>query len=515
LGDNKYFSVLDLKSGFHQIPLKEKDIEKTAFTINGGKFEFTRLPFGLKNSPSIFQRALDGILREHVGKICYVYIDHIIVFTRSENEHADKIFVTLEKANMKVQMDKCEFFKEEVNFLGFTISQKGVKTNADKVKAIEKFPIPTTLKELRSFLGLASYYRRFIRDYAKLAKPLTNLLRGENGRLPKNISNKTKIDLNNDAISAFDKIRRTLASQDVILAYPDFSKEFKLTTDASNFAIGAVLAQESRPIPFISRTLSKTEENYAANEKKMLAIVWALQSLRMYLYGTAKVIIYTDHQPLTFALSSKNHNGKLKRWKSYLEEYNHELRYKPGTSNVVADALSRIPINPQINSTTATVHSDESSSHNLIPVENVPINVFKNQLFLLISEEEEESFEIPFPTFHRHIIKKKSYSEEDLVDILKKHLDPKIVNGIFTPEHVMGKIQNIYPQHFNNYKTRYTQKQVTDVSSESEQNNIVASEHMRAHGNAIENKIQILSKFFFPGLRKKQKPRQKHAGLAK
>lgn len=149
----------------------------------------------------------------------------------------------------------------------------------------------------------------------------------------------------------------------------------------------------------------------------MLAIVWALQSLRMYLYGTAKVIIYTDHQPLTFALSSKNHNGKLKRWKSYLEEYNHELRYKPGTSNVVADALSRIPTNPQINSTTATVHSDESSSHNLISVENVPINVFKNQLFLLISDEEEESFEIPFPTFHRHIIKKKSYSEEDLVDI--------------------------------------------------------------------------------------------------
>lgn len=192
---------------------------------------------------------------------------------------------------MKVQMDKCEFFKEEVNFLGFTISQKGVKTNADKVKAIEKFPIPTTLKELRSFLGLVSYYRRFIRDYAKLAKPLTNLLRGENGRLPKNISNKTKIDLIKDAISAFDKIRRTLASQDVILAYPDFSKEFKLTTDASNFAIGAVLEQESRPITFISRTLSKTEENYAANEKEMLAIVWALQSLRMYLYGTAKVII--------------------------------------------------------------------------------------------------------------------------------------------------------------------------------------------------------------------------------
>lgn len=263
MGDNKYISILDLKSGFLQIPLKEKNIEKTAFAINGGKFEITRLPFGLKNSPFIFQRALDDILREHVGKICYVYIDDIIVFNRSENEHAthlDEIFATLEKANMKVQMDKCEFFK---------------------VKAIENFPIPTTLKELISFLGLATYYRRFLLDYAKLARPLTNLLRGENGR--------------DDAISAFDKIRRILASQDVILAYPDFSKEFKLTTDASNFAIS--LEQDSRPITFIFRTLLKTEENYAANEKEMLTIVWALQSLRMYLHGTAKVIIYliTNH----------------------------------------------------------------------------------------------------------------------------------------------------------------------------------------------------------------------------
>lgn len=390
LGDNKYFSVLDLKSGFHQIPLKPKDIEKTAFSIDGGKYEFTRLPFGLKNSPSIFQRALDDILRDHIGKICYVYIDDIIVFSRSESEHASHlstIFETLSKANMKVQIDKCEFFKEEVDFLGFTISKNGVTTNPIKVKTIENFPAPKTLRELRSFLGLASYYRRFIRDFAKLAKPLTSLLRGENGRASKNISKRTKIELDKEALDAFSKIRRTLASQDVILSYPNFSKEFQLTTDASNYAIGAVLEQDSRPITFISRTLTKTEENYAANEKEMLAIVWALQSLRMYLYGTTKVVIYTDHQPLTFALSAKNNNAKLKRWKSRLEEYNHELRYKPGTSNVVADALSRIPVGTQVNSTTATIHSDQSSSHNLIPVEDVPINVFKNQLLLLVTTE--------------------------------------------------------------------------------------------------------------------------------
>ncbi|KAH8273309.1 hypothetical protein KR018_010569, partial [Drosophila ironensis] len=145
----------------------------------------------------------------------------------------------------------------------------------EKVKAINNFSLPKTLKDLRSFLGLSSYYRRFIRDYAKLAKPLTTLLRGENGRSSKNNSHKINIFLDQSCKSSFEKIRNTLVSQDVVLAYPDFTKEFQLTTDASNYAIGAVLEQNGRPITFISRTLTSTEENYATNEKEMLAIVWA------------------------------------------------------------------------------------------------------------------------------------------------------------------------------------------------------------------------------------------------
>lgn len=165
-----------------------------------------------------------------------------------------------------------------------------------------------------------------------------------------------------------------------MLAYPNFNKEFSLTTDASNFALGAVLSQEDKPIIFISRTLSKTEENYAANEKEMLAIIWALNCLRNYLYGSAKVNIYTDHQPLTYALSNRNNNTKMKRWKAILEEYNYQLHYKPGKINVVADALSRIP--PEINTLTSSEHSAESSSQSLIYSVEVPINVLKNQIFL-------------------------------------------------------------------------------------------------------------------------------------
>lgn len=222
---------------------------------------------------------------------------------------------------MKIQLDKCKFFAQEVEFLGFIVTANGIKANPQKVEAIEKVPLPVTLKDLRSFLGMSGFYRRFIKDYAKIVKPLTLILRGEEGRLSRHLSAKTSITLNKEAIEAFNKIKNSLTSNEVMLQYPNFNKEFHLTTDASNYAIGAVLEQDSKPILFISRTLSKTEENYATNEKEMLAIIWALKTLRSYLYGHAAVKIFTDHQPLTYALSNRNNNSKLKRCKAILEEY--------------------------------------------------------------------------------------------------------------------------------------------------------------------------------------------------
>lgn len=508
LGQSKCFSVIDLKSGFHQIPLRDADIEKTAFSVNNGKYEFTRLPFGLKNAPSIFQRALDDILREHIGKICYVYIDDIVIFSKDEETHfknLEKVFQTLERANMKVQLDKCAFLKSEVEFLGFIISSSGIRTNPAKVKAIMNFPHPKTLKDLRSFLGLSGYYRRFIKGYANLAKPLTTLLRGEGGRISKNLSSKKAIHLNDEAIAAFNKVKHSLVSSDLLLAYPDFNREFQLTTDASDYAIGAVLEQNDRPIIFISRTLNKTEESYATNEKEMLAIIWALHSLRNFLYGSRKVKIYTDHQPLTYALSNKNNNSKMKRWKAILEEYNHEIIYKPGKTNVVADALSRPPRDTAINSMTATQHSDESSSHNLIPSVETPINVFRNQLILKTGNASHHEFKTPFPKFNRHIITEPSYTKENLIGIFKRFLNPAVLNGIMTSEEVMGLIQEIYPPYFNNYKIRFTQVEVTDVIEQSEQENIILETHKRAHRNSNENRIQILEKYYFPKMSAKIK----------
>ena len=181
----------------------------------------------------------------------------------------------------------------------------------------------------------------------------------------------------------------------------------------------------------------------------MLAIIWALNSFRRYLYGSPKVIIFTDHQPLTYALSNKNYNGKMKRWKCILEEYNYEMKYKPEKTNVVADALSRPP-QTDVNTLTTTDHSDESFAHRLIPATEAPINAFKNQLFILLGVEDNYTFEIPFPSFHRHTITKRDYSTQDITDIFKRHLDPALVNGLYTTESLMGKIQEIYPLHFAN-----------------------------------------------------------------
>lgn len=247
LGKAKYFTTLDLKSGYHQITLAERDREKTSFSVNGGKYEFCRLPFGLRNASSIFQRAIDDVLREHIGKICYVYVDDVIVFSRSKDEHVkdiDSILESLYVANMRVSREKSQFFKESVEFLGFVVSTEGTRTSPDKVKSIQDFRQPSTLFEVRSFLGLASYYRCFIKGFAQIARPITNILKGENGKVSKQRSKSICVEFDETQKQAFDKLRNILAPEDVILHYPDFSLPFDLTTDASSTGIGAVLSQK-------------------------------------------------------------------------------------------------------------------------------------------------------------------------------------------------------------------------------------------------------------------------------
>lgn len=545
LGNAKFFTTIDLTSGFHQIAMKPSDIPKTAFSTMNGKFEFLRLPFGLKNAPAIFQRMIDDVLKEFIGKICYVYIDDIIVFGRSEEEtlnNVDTIFGRLEEANLKVNIDKTHFMQTEVEFLGYIVSSEGIKPDPKKVTAIKNLLPPTNLKELKGFLGMTSYYRRFIMDYAKVAKPLTNLTRGENAQIKANQSRRVRIELNEEALNSF-KMLKTLLTTAEILAFPEFDKPFNLTTDASNYAIGAVLSQgeigKDKPIAFISRSLNKTEEGYATNEKEMLAIVWALDNLRNYLYGAKKIKIYTDHQPLTYALGNRNFNAKLKRWKARIEEYNHELIYKPGRSNFVADALSRLKSsvyhiselstdtasegdsqvtrtaseindnnseitrtaseigNDDTSSMGSTVHSASQDASDLIPHMEVPINVYRNQIFIKIGPEL-QSNETPHRNFLRHYVSFPEWDAGKLSDVLKRTLNPNLINGIKIPECYLPLLHDLYLQHFSKYKIRIAQKEVSDIRLENLQFEIIEKEHRRAHRNARENKRQILDKYYFP-----------------
>ncbi|XP_039761835.1 uncharacterized protein LOC120634993 [Pararge aegeria] len=342
LGKCKYFSTLDLASGFHQIKIAERDAPKSAFSVPQGHFEFTRMPFGLKNAPATFQRLMNTALSGLQGIQCFVYLDDIVIYSYDLDTHMrnlSNIFDRLRKFHLKLQPDKCEFLRREVSYLGHIITDEGVKPNPEKTRAVEEFPIPKRPKDIKSFLGLVSYYRRFIPNLSKIAKPLTTLLK-------KDIS----FVWGNEHQLAFEHLKNALISAP-ILAYPDFTKPFLLTCDASNFAISAILSQGSvgndRPIAYASRTLNKAECNYSVTEKECLAIIFGTKTFRPYLYGH-KFTIVTDHRPLKWLFNCKEPGSKLVRWRLKLEEFDYEVMYKKGKINSNADTLSRYPVNPII-----------------------------------------------------------------------------------------------------------------------------------------------------------------------
>ena len=358
LGHSTYFTTLDLASGFHQVEVDPKDIPKTAFNTPYGHYEFLRMPFGLKNAPATFQRAMDSVLYGLQGERCFVYLDDIVVFASSLQEHEQKlteVFDRLRQHGLKIQPDKCEFLRKEVGYLGHIISSDGVKPNPDKVQAVKDFPTPKSCKDIKSFLGLAGYYRRFIANFSNITKPLTSLLKKD-----------VPFIWGNSQQKAFDQCKQILTTTP-ILQYPDFNKEFILTTDASLHAIGAILSQgevgKDLPIAYASRTLNKAESNYSTIERELLAIVWAVKHFRPYLFGRRFKIV-TDHKPLTWLFSIKDPGSRLVRWRLKLEEYDYEIMYKAGKINTNADALSRPPISNlnNINPDVIDLTSEHSNS---------------------------------------------------------------------------------------------------------------------------------------------------------
>lgn len=333
----KIFSTLDFANGYWQIRVAVHDRHKTAFVTHRGLFEFNVMPFGLTNAPATFQRTMDLLLAGIAWQYCLVYLDDIIVFSATFDEHLqhlDEIFSRLRAANLHLKASKCQFAHDRVNYLGHVISPNGVEPDPDKIAAVRNTPAPKNVAEVRSFLGLANYYKRFVRGFSEIAQPITRLTHKDVSFL-----------WTHECEHAFNRLKTALTSAP-ILAFPHFGLPFELHTDASDIGIGAVLVQhvdgKEHVIAYFSQALSRSERNFATGDKEALAVYEAIRHFRPYLHGRSFRVL-TDHRPLK---SGKTNLGRLARWHLELQDYDFVIDVRPGKHNGDADALSRSPIVP-------------------------------------------------------------------------------------------------------------------------------------------------------------------------
>ena len=331
------FSTLDLTSGYHQVPVREEDIPKTAFICKYGLFESPVVPFGVTGAPALFQRVMELAMSGLQWSTVLIYLDDLVIWGRDFQEHLSKLRLVLDQikaANLKLKPQKCHLCKPSVEFLGHIVCGKGISPNAMNVAKVQQWPVPRTVKEVRQFLGLASYYRRFIPQFAKVANPLTNLTRKETS---------FKWDL--DCQEAFEKLKLALTGSPIV-AYPQDTGLYVLDTDACGVAIGAVLSQiqdgQERVIAYASRSLNKSEKNYCITDKELLAVRYYLEYFRQYLLGR-KIKVRTDHRALRWLFTFKEPKGRVAAWLEVMTEYDFQIEYRPGSRHCNSDALSRYP----------------------------------------------------------------------------------------------------------------------------------------------------------------------------
>jgi len=355
LAGSRYFSKLDLKCGYWQVELEEEDKEKTAFQVGGlGFYQCNRLPFGLCNAPATFQRLMERCMGDLNLRDCLIYLDDIIIFSKDVNTmiaRLDQVFCRLAEYNLKIKPSKCEFFKTRTTYLGHVVSADGIEADPVKIEAVKYWPTPKSVKQVRQFLGFVGYYRRFIKGFASIARPLNNLLIGHPTKRTTQRNNKAikpvLFQWGSDQQTAFEELKKQLTNPP-ILGYADYTLPFILHTDASSKGLGAVLYQRQdgheKVIAYASRSLKPSEKHYPAHKLEFLALKWSMtEKFHDYLYG-AEVEVITDNNPLTYVLTSAKLDATGQRWLAALSNYTFTTRYRAGKNNADADGLSRVVV---------------------------------------------------------------------------------------------------------------------------------------------------------------------------
>ena len=492
LGKSKFRTCLDLKQGFWQIPINEADKEKTAFGTDAGVFEFNRMPFGLSGSPGVFQNCMNAVLGD-VRHFALAFVDDIIVFSETFEDHIkhlEAVFDKLRKANLRLKIAKCEFMKKELNYLGHIISDKGISVDPHKVSAVQNMEPPKNVREVRSFLGMTSYYRKYVPDFSKIARPL-NLLTKKNA----------KFRWSSEAQLAFEKLKEALLRAP-ILAFPDIRKPFKLYTDASQYALGAVLTQEhegqDRVIQFISHQFSEQRLKWPTIEREAFAIIYSLDKLRPIIIGT-DITVFTDHKPLKHLFTSEMKNPRIQRWAIILGEYNCKIEYISGPKNVAADLMSRL--------SNTTVAEDLNDNEHLdwkgegTNVNAVETNVIDNALEITTEPESQDKEKNTNPLDYHSIgmntlktSQKRDPEIKEIIDDLKSD-KPRTDSGYFIEDGLLYHLDK-------GTKTRpHTRKQL--VIPTSFRKMILGDAHdgyLGGHLGIEKTTDKILKSYFWPNM---------------